>query len=1496
MLKKKFGIVTLVCLLCLSVAMLFAACSGTQGEKGDKGESGADGKDGISIVSVEKTDSKGLTDTYTITYSDGKTTTFTVTNGKDGVDGSDGEDGTDGETPHIGENGNWWIGSTDTKIPAKGQDGQDGTDGITPHIGENGNWFIGDKDTGILAEGQSGSDGKDGISITDAKLNGNGELVLILSDGSKIPVGSVVGADGTTPHIGANGNWWIGEKDTGISAKGQDGQDGNDGEDGADGITPHIGENGNWFIGEEDTGISAKGQDGSDGKNGVSITGARIENGILYLIFTDDSGSSEREIGQVTGENGADGQDGKSAYELYKDYHPEYMGDEAQWLYDLANGNLAEVETHTVTFSDIYGGSPIPSAQEVKHGEKLARPKDPTREGYIFDGWYYKGEKWSFIGYIVTENMVLSARWIQEEEEESCAIVSADGFEFGWEEVNAQQVQTISKKLPNNVTAYDLASQITVSKGCTWRLYKDYGLTDSYYSKTMTDLKEGNNEAWLIVSTSYEQTRYKVNLHRRFMFKYEFRNENTVLKSGTIEEDSFIETAPETIPTKTGYTFSHWAVNGEQVTFPYTVTFRPVFNAVFTPNSNTLHFDGNDATDGTMEDMTIATGTTVNLPKNNFERKGYAFKGWQTSEGYFVKDQGSYTMGTETEYTLYAIWEIITYSITYNTDGGRWEQGSKPSTFTIEDFPVKLTFEPVIKNDHAFFGWYTEKDFSGEAITEYTISEIGDITFYAKLLAGTEDLQYIEKIEEYVARGYVIYQYSGSETDIVIPDYHDSRPVLSIQGDGSSYPYTSAFENGINSITFGINTQLTSIGDYAFANCSGLTNIEIPSGVTSIGDYAFYGCSGLTNIEIPSGVTTISDYAFFDCSSLTNIKIPNGVTTIGEYAFYGCSSLTNIEIPSGVTSIGDYAFSYSGLTSMAFCENSQLKSIGDSAFENCYGLNAVYISDWDSWFRIQFVSDYSNPLSHAHNLYLNGELVNNLVIPDDTPSIGNYVFSGGDCLTSIEIPSSVTSIGNSAFYGCSSLTSVIFGKNSQLTSIGNSAFDGCNSLTNIEIPSSVTNISSYAFYGCRKLMNIKIPSRVTSISNYTFYGCNNLTSVEIPSSVTAIGGAAFYKCSSLASIELPSDVTFIGSHAFSYCSGLTSIEIPSGITSIGESLFGSCSSLTSVTFEENSQLTTIGREAFYGCNGLTSIEIPSSVTSIDDYAFDGCAGLQGVYIADIEAWCKIDFDSSMSNPLRYAHNLYLNGELVTNYVFPDNTTSISNYVFAGGNCLTSIKIPNSVTSIGSGAFYGCNGLTSIEIPSSVTSIGSYAFYDCSGLTSIEIPSSVTSIDYYAFYGCSGLTSIKIPNSVTSIGSGAFSGCSSLTSIEIPSGVTSIGYSAFYGCSGLTSIVIPSNVASIGESAFSGCRSLTSIEIPSSVTSIGHSTFDGCSSLDIVYYGGVSQSEWDDISIGSYNTYLTSATRYYYSENKPPLNEDGTAYDGNYWHYVDGVPTIWVKEQ
>ena len=141
-------------------------------------------------------------------------------------------------------------------------------------------------------------------------------------------------------------------------------------------------------------------------------------------------------------------------------------------------------------------------------------------------------------------------------------------------------------------------------------------------------------------------------------------------------------------------------------------------------------------------------------------------------------------------------------------------------------------------------------------------------------------------------------------------------------------------------------------------------------------------------------------------------------------------------------------------------------------------------------------------------------------------------------------------------------------------------------------------------------------------------------------------------------------------------------------------------------------VTSIGGGAFFRCYDLTSVTIGNSVESIGDYAFAECFGLTSVHISDIVAWYNIEFAGSGSNPLSYAHHLYLNGEEVKDLV-----------------------IPNSVTSIGNYAFLGCSGLTSVTIGNSVKSIGKEAFRDCSGLTSVTIPNSVTSIGWSAFSGC-----------------------------------------------------------------------------------------------------------------------------------------------------------------
>ncbi len=242
---------------------------------------------------------------------------------------------------------------------------------------------------------------------------------------------------------------------------------------------------------------------------------------------------------------------------------------------------------------------------------------------------------------------------------------------------------------------------------------------------------------------------------------------------------------------------------------------------------------------------------------------------------------------------------------------------------------------------------------------------------------------------------------------------------------------------------------------------------------------------------------------------------------------------------------------------------------------------------------------------------------------------------------------------------------------------------------------------------------------VTSIGYNAFYNCTGLTSIEIPNSVTSIGSYAFYNTAWYN--NQPDGLIYAGKLVYTYKGTMpesTSIIIKDGTTGIANEAFSYCVSLTMVTIPNS--VTSISDYAFRGCTGLISIEIPNSVTSIGSSAFNGCTGLTLVRITDIAAWCNIQFSDIYSNPLYYAHDLYLNDEKVTNFFIPEGVTSIGYHAFSGCTGLTSIVIPNSVTSIGTGAFNGCTNLTSIDIPNSVTSIGIWAFSDCTGLTSIKV--------------------------------------------------------------------------------------------------------------------------------------------------------------------------------
>ena len=261
------------------------------------------------------------------------------------------------------------------------------------------------------------------------------------------------------------------------------------------------------------------------------------------------------------------------------------------------------------------------------------------------------------------------------------------------------------------------------------------------------------------------------------------------------------------------------------------------------------------------------------------------------------------------------------------------------------------------------------------------------------------------------------------------------------------------------------------------------------------------------------------------------------VTEIGDHAFYQRGSVTSVTIPSSVTAIRYDAFGY------------------------CTGLTRVNITDLAAWCDLNCMNIF--PFYCPYHLFLNGEEITDLVIPEGITSIRNAAFSQCLGLASVTIGNSVTTIGNNAFEDCTALTSVSIGNS--VTEIGQVVFEGCTSLVNLTLGNSVMTIGTSAFENCTSLPSLEIPNSVTTIGYNVFRGCTGLTSAIIGNSVTSIGGNAFYGCVGLTNIDIPNSVTKIGMNAFYGCSGLTSVNIGNSVTTIGKEAFMNAPAITTVT-------------------------------------------------------------------------------------------------------------------------------------------------------------------------------------------------------------------------------------------------------------------------------------------------------------------------------------------
>ena len=649
-----------------------------------------------------------------------------------------------------------------------------------------------------------------------------------------------------------------------------------------------------------------------------------------------------------------------------------------------------------------------------------------------------------------------------------------------------------------------------------------------------------------------------------------------------------------------------------------------------------------------------------------------------------------------------------------------------------------------------------------------------------------------------------------------------------------------------------------SIGNYAFRNCSSLTDIVIPNNVMNIGYTAFSGCSGLESVSIGTGLVSIGESAFSNCSKLANI-VYNAISTVDlvpNPTIFNNNGGAAVIIGDAVERIPSNLFYASNIKSVVIGQS--VASIGNSAFQNCSALTSI-------------------------------------IIPDNVSSIGASAFSGCTGLTNATIGNGLSNLPNNAFFNCSGLLSVSIPNS--ITGIGASAFSGCSKLAAINLPESLESVGSYAFSGCSGLTELTLPSRITSIGTYAFLNCKNvskinwfaenvadfassgapfgnnfaaddidvdiifgdsvkripayalyyveLKSIKLGRSVESIGNYAFYDCKGMtALIWNASNVTSIGTDAFAYAGvNSTGVNIVFGntVSAIPAMLFGNLTAarkpkITSIVFGKN--VRTIGDRAFMGCAGFTGISIPNSVRSIGESAFSGCTGLTSISIGSGVTSIGASAFYGLPNLINLNYNAaYVENLISTSTVFYNAGRSGDGITVTIGNAVE--KIPAYLFYISSATYLP--NVKSVVLGSNVKTIGDYAFYRCGGTASLAIPNSVVSIGASAFYNSTGLTGLTIGTGVTSIGSSAFYGCTGLTNInynainiEDLASNSSVFYNAGRSGDGIN-LTFGSTVERIPDYLFYQSSTTTSPNIKSvsfgnGIGSIGNSAFNNCNNL------------------------------------------------------------------
>ena len=654
--------------------------------------------------------------------------------------------------------------------------------------------------------------------------------------------------------------------------------------------------------------------------------------------------------------------------------------------------------------------------------------------------------------------------------------------------------------------------------------------------------------------------------------------------SGTMESLKVATQAssilPECIFTKAGYSFAGWSTaNDNTVEYQNKTEYEMgveesyILYAVWVANKNDIIFDANSGS-GNMSNQQINTGVTENLIKNTFSKDGYYFVGWSTTPNGNVEyeDQANYSMGTESTYTLYAIWAENTNRVVFNgnghTSGAMSDQNIKTGNTANLN---ACTYE---KTGYTFIGWSTTPTGNVELLNNatYTMGTNMVYTLYAVWSANTNTVVFNANTG------------NGSMSSIQIKtDATQALPVCTFTKEGYTFVGWATSPNGSKAYSNG--------GSYTM----GTNNSYTLYAVWKVTEYNIsYSLNGGTASNV--GMYTINDRV------VINNPSRDGYVFVGWTGTGITGSIMNLVIDTG--SIGNKEFVANWESYLLYEDN------GDG-----YTVTGV-VEKYQSIGEIHIPSVYNGKPVTKISYLSECTSVKKLVIPNSVTMVESGAVKGFSGLESITLPftgekldtpkddrgnytSSVYPFGwifgTDEYDGSTSVSQYYYQWNSRYSaSISYQTYYVPSNLTDVYITDKICGYRSFA--ECKMIKNVYIPDDTETISEYTFAGCSALVNISNISgmslSVKSIEQYAFSGCVSLTTHISARQV---GYYSFSDCEKITAftfLELPSDN-------FGNIDESTGPNYTES----RVGAYAFSGCSNLSNVYVLDNVTKIEWRAY-----------------------------------------------------------------------------------------------------------------------------------------------------------------------------------------------------------------------------------------------------------------------------------------------------